>query len=46
MWGDPNAVESFQAAVDAAEESGLLARREWLMQLMQYVNRADPPAKA
>jgi hypothetical protein len=46
MRRDPDAAESFQAAVDAAEESGLLARREWLMQLMQHVSRADPPAKA
>lgn len=39
MWGDEKAIESFQAAVDAAEESGLLARREVLIQ--QYLSRME-----
>ncbi|MCX6543103.1 MAG: SIR2 family protein [Acidobacteria bacterium] len=30
MWGDVNALESFQSALDTAEESGLFARRETL----------------
>lgn len=34
MRGDEKAVESFKAAVDAAEESGLLYWRETLMQNM------------
>jgi len=38
MWGDANAMESFQAALEAAEKSGLLARRE---RLLQYVSRTE-----
>lgn len=38
MWGDASAVESFQAAVEAAEKSGLYARRETLV---RYVNRTE-----
>ena len=38
MWDDENAGESFQAAVEAAEESGLLARRE---ALKRYVSGAQ-----
>jgi hypothetical protein len=36
MWGDEKATESFQAALDAAEESGLLFRREMLMQYLSH----------
>jgi len=34
MRGDEKALESFHAAVDAAEESGLLARRDLLLQVV------------
>lgn len=30
MWGDPNAIKSFQAAIESAEESGLILRKEML----------------
>ena len=38
MLGDAKAMESFQAAVEAAEDSGLLARRETLM---RYLSETD-----
>ena len=38
MLGDENAMDSFLAALEAAEESGLLARREILM---RYVDRTE-----
>lgn len=38
MWGDANAVESFQAALEAAEKSGLLARSETLV---RYVSPTE-----
>ena len=37
MWGDPEAHESFQAAMEAAEASGLYARRDALMAYMRKV---------
>lgn len=38
MWGDKNAVESFQAALEAAEDSGLLAKYETIK---KYVSKTD-----
>jgi len=42
MCGDENAVKSFRSAVQAAEDSGLLARRDRLLQYVRLSAGASP----